>query len=401
VTQGNVFDRNGIGSSVATRWNIIDNLFFEGGIFWNNMDINPMRDGYMLLRRNAFVNPRNGYLTGFASGWAQYAWPEVFRNCIVDRNRIWLAKDAPLINDGAKKYQTLDEVRKEFKWELNGEVLPYDKEKDTVAAAAQAMGGSVVTFRIPWGQHSGEARPMLASRGGSCRWPGAVLSTDTCTVPCYFWRVADGNYNADPLLGGYASFAYHDYWLATCGSERESAIHGCLWYCDAEGKFPADMEQKVPCRKGHLHEWGTKMMYTEGNFWLTMEGLHPEQMLPQGVGYWSPCLGAAGGAKVTVALKMRGKDLVSADKGSPAVWLQFSNETGQHRQRAFLVGRDDQGEVQRPDLTKGSYGWTEVKRTITAPAGAVRMALFFGLLPCQGKVNFDDIRITTASEEAR
>ena len=57
MTQGNVFYRNGIGSSVATRWNIIDNLFFEGGIFWNNLDLNPMRDGYMLLRRNAFINP--------------------------------------------------------------------------------------------------------------------------------------------------------------------------------------------------------------------------------------------------------------------------------------------------------------------------------------------------------
>jgi hypothetical protein len=28
------------------------------------------------------------------------------------------------------------------------------------------------------------------------------------------------------------------------------------------------------------------------------------------------------------------------------------------------------------------------------------MALFFGLLPCRGKVNFDDIHITTASADA-
>jgi hypothetical protein len=402
VTQGNVFYRNGIGSSVATRWNIVDNLFFEGGIFWNNLDINPMRDGYMLLRRNAFINPpQSGYLGGFASGWGQYAWPEVFRNCIVDRNRIWLAKDALLINEGGvKKYKALDEVRKEFKWELNGEVLPYDKEKDTAEAVAKAMGGSVVTFRIPWGKHSREARPMLASAHGNCPWPGAVLSTDPRVVPCYFWRVADGNYNADPILGGYASFAYQDYWLSASGFDRQGENHGCLWYCDAEGKFPADLETKTPCRKGHLHEWDTKMMYTEGNFWLVMEGLHPEKMLPQGVGYWSPCLGAALGAKITVSLKMRGNDLVSSAKGSPTVWLQFTNETGQHRQRVFLVGHDDQGEVQRPDLTKGSYGWTDVKRTIIAPAGAVRMALFFGLLPCRGKVNFDNIHITTASEDA-
>ncbi len=115
LTQGNVFYRNGIGSSVATRWNLIDNLFFESGIFWNNLDINPMRDSYMLLRRNAFINPpQQGYLTGFASGWGQYAWPEVFRNSIVDRNRIWLAKDGYLVHDGTREYKTLDEVRKEF-----------------------------------------------------------------------------------------------------------------------------------------------------------------------------------------------------------------------------------------------------------------------------------------------
>jgi hypothetical protein len=89
-------------------------------------------------------------------------------------------------------------------------------------------------------------------------------------------------------------------------------------------------------------------------------------MLPQGVGYWSPCLGAAPGAKITVSLKMRGKD--------------------------------DEGRTHRPELTAGDYDWTEVKETIFAPEGAVRMALFLGLLPCKGKVNFDDIHITTASE---
>ena len=97
----------------------------------------------------------------------------MFRNCIVDRNRIWRAKDGVLINDGgAKKYKTLDEVRKEFEWELHGEVLPYDKDKDTVESVVKAMGGSVVTFRIPWGKHSGDARPMLANAQINARWPG-------------------------------------------------------------------------------------------------------------------------------------------------------------------------------------------------------------------------------------
>jgi hypothetical protein len=60
------------------------------------------------------------------------------------------------------------------------------------------------------------------------------------------------------------------------------------------------------------------------------------------------------------------------------------------------VGYDHDGEVHRPELTNGNYGWTEVKDTITASGGAVRMALFFGVRPCKGKVEFDDINLRTA-----
>ncbi len=95
---------------------------------------------------------------------------------------------------------------------------------------------------------------------------------------------------------------------------------------------------------------------------------------------------------------MRGKGMVCTDKGSPAVWLRFTNETGQRQRRLFLVGKDDEGRMHRPEMTAGDYGWTEIKETVSAPEGAVRMALFFGLRPCKGKVYFDDIHITTASE---
>ena len=383
LTQGNVFYRSGIGSSVATRWSVVENLFFEGGVQWNNLDCNPLRDGYMLLRKNAFINPPHGYLEGYASGWGQYAWPAVFRDCIVDRNRIWAPKDAVLINEGgAKKCKTLEEVRKEYKWELNGEVKPYDKERDTIQSVVKAMGGSVVTFRIPWGKHSGDARPMLANSQINARWPAAVLSTDPASVPCYFWRVADGNY-APPFP--WARFMPHEQWLISGGGENSQLINGCRWYLDAEAKFPKDLEEKTPCHKGHFQEWGWKMSYTEGNVWLVTEGVEPENMLPQGTGYWTPLLAAAPGAKITVSLKMRGKNLVSSEKGSPVVWLQFTDETGQNRQRAFVVGRDDAGKMQRPELTKGSYDWTTVEQTIVAPEGAIRMAPFWASCPAKVK----------------
>jgi hypothetical protein len=401
ITQGNVFYRNGVSSSVCARWNIIDNLFFESGVTWHNQDLNPIRDAYNLLRGNAFINPKYGYLSDYAAGYAQTAFPEAFRHCMVDYNRIWAAPDAVLINDGGegRKYKTIEELRKEFGWDLHGEVRPYDQAANTVESVAKAMGGSIVTFRIPWGKHSADARPMLANAQIMARWPGAPVSVDAGGAPTFFWRVADGLYDPTPLWGGYGPFAYHEFWQPTCCvGDTSGQRMGCRWYTDAEAKYPDNLEEKTPCRKGLLPQWSMRTSYGSGNFWLAMEGVEPGKMLPQGAGYWSPFLGAAPGAKVTLSLKLRGTGLVSGAKGSPAVWVQFTNETGQHRKRLFLVGKDDTGVVHRPELINGDYAWTNIEETVTAPDDAVRMALFFGLLPCQGKVEFDDITIHTASE---
>ena len=45
---------------------------------------------------------------------------------------------------------------------------------------------------------------------------------------------------------------------------------------------------------------------------------------------------------------------------------------------------------------QGTYDWTDFSETLGAPEGAVRMALFFGLLPCKGEIDFDDINLKTA-----
>jgi len=90
-------------------------------------------------------------------------------------------------------------------------------------------------------------------------------------------------------------------------------------------------------------------------------------------------------------MKLRGKDLAPTDRGSPAIWLEFTSETGQHHQRAYLLDREHHAE-----LSRGTYDWTDFSETVTAPEGAIRMALFFGLLPCTGEIDFDDINLKTA-----
>ena len=119
-----------------------------------------------------------------------------------------------------------------------------------------------------------------------------------------------------------------------------------------------------------------------------MCGITPERIPAQGIGYWSPLLATVPGAKITVSMRIRGKEIVSSDKGSPAVWLEFTNETGQHRQRTFVVGKDDAGTMHNAELTKGSFDLRDLKQEIVAPKGAIRMALFFGVLPCKGESGF-------------
>ena len=240
---------------------------------------------------------------------------------------------------------------------------------------------------------------MLSNSSLYNHWPGCVLSTDVSGMPCYFWRVADGDYRP-PTSDYWAGFLHDNRWLQNGTGPDGDPTNGCKWYFDADAQFPKDLEDKTPCRKGHLQEYGTKMMYTDGKFWLVMEGVEPAKMLPQGIGYWTPMLGAATGAKINVSLKMRGKGLQPSDKGSPVVWVQFTNQTGQNRKRVFLVGKDDEGKWQGEKYTKGDYDWTEVKQTVTAPEGAVRMAFFMGMTPCKGQVNYVDVDIKTDSDAA-
>ncbi len=110
-------------------------------------------------------------------------------------------------------------------------------------------------------------------------------------------------------------------------------------------------------------------------------------------------MAAAPDAQTTVSLRIYGRNLQPTEQATPAVYVQFINATGRQMTRSFLLGRDAQGLLHRPELTAGSYPWTDVRTTITAPQGAVRMALFLGIQPCRGELGFDDVNVKTADGE--
>ncbi len=395
---GNYFLNNSCSSSWCTRFSILDNFFQNSSVTWHNHDRWPLRNSFMILRGNAMIDLPQPYLMHYGNGWGPTRSPENFRNCLVDFNHVRLRKDVPLMDDAGKKVRTLDEVRKDYGWELHGDIGLYDKDKNDLTP--ESMGGSAMTFRVPWGERSNLARPMLSDAGINGKFPAAaeVGSCGPCT-PLFFWRFSDGNYD-ERVFGNSVDWPWYcndQSWEPACWDLDKGERLGCRWYVGAEenlGKDAAGKPVKVPDNLGIIAELSL------GNRWLVLKGITPENVPPQGLGYWTPWLSTVEGAKMTVTLKIRGKDIAPTAKGAPAVYLQFINETGQNRQRVYLVGGEPGQKAVRPELTTGSYDWTDVKETIVAPKDAIRMALFMGLTPCKGEVNFDDINLTTESAAA-
>jgi hypothetical protein len=377
---GNYFFGTSFSSSWSTRTRVEDNFFQGGSVTWHNQDVWPYRHSRMVLLRNAFVDIRNGYVHNFGVGYGPANDDESYFNSIVDYNRVRIQDGASLAMNGKDRYMTIESLRTNLGWEIHGEVKPYAPENNDLTP--EAMGGSEVTFRVPWGPRANEARPMLSDARIDGRWPAAAEVAGTFTAPPFFWKVGDGTH-ATLYRGG--NWFDGEWQMGSPFRPSKDETLGCQWLVDADDQDPA---------KPVSHD-GNRSERSHQNRFLLIRGLTPTNIPPQGLGYWSSTLAAAPGAAVRVSLKMRGRDIVSTVKGTPAVWLQFTDETGQNPTRVFLVGRDERGTVHRPDLTDGSYDWKEVSGTAVAPSNAIRMALFMGILPCKGEVHFDDITIKT------
>jgi len=399
---GNYFHRTGVVSSWSARMTTVDNFFFGGnkegdqgcGIGWCNRDVWPLRNTFMTARNNAFTASHMGYLSGSDRG-TDGLYPEGFARAFVDYNRVrTLPGDTVLFRSPTTICKTLEEIQENYGWDLHGE-LKWCKPQDNDLTPG-SMGGTTVTFRVPWGPRNHLARPMLADTAIDGKWPAAAEYSGP-RFPSFFWRFADGNYDETTLKSQYIDMTSDRLWKPNCDSGYDvGSNRGAAWYVEGEDKYPDP--------KMHIEKPYNRAEMTDGNRWLVVQGQKPQDMPPTGLGWWTSWLAAAPGARITVSFKILGKKIESTDTAMPVVYMQFISATGQQVKRAYLVGRgeaqlDDAKMLHRRELTTGSFDWTEVKETITAPDTAVRMALFLGMLPCKGEVGFDDINIRTADGE--
>ena len=386
---GNYFYRTAMSSSWSTRMTVADNFFDNvrgGGVSWANRDPWPLRFGLQTLRGNAFTGIHMAYIGGENRG-QDGLWPEGFRTAFVDYNRVRLNPDASVLMHGATtRVKTLAELQKKFGWELHGEVKKCDPKENDLTP--ESMGGSTVTFRLPWGPCAHLARPMLSDAKIDGRWP-AVPEYAGGRFPGFFWRVADGDYSERPFNDNFPDMTSDRLWQPDSSNGYDLGVnHGASWYVGAEDKYvdPEVRIEKAPNRAE----------FSSGNRWLVMTGVKPEAMPASGACWWTPWMAACPGAKTTVSFKMCGKDIEATDAATPVVYVQFINATGRQMTRAYIVGKGADGKLHHPELAKDAFPWTEVKEVVTAPESAVRMAVALGILPCKGEVGFDDINVKTA-----
>ena len=145
---------------------------------------------------------------------------------------------------------------------------------------------------------------MLSAADAEFRWPAIVDCDYFPYLPQFFWHAADGHDDVS-LFRNPSSYLNTDtaYCWQPCSARGYGMGEnmGCRWYCYAEAKYPADIAKlNVPMTgfntlKSDDGTWTHCPKWSNGNHWLVMEGVTPEKMLPQGMGYWSPRLATAPG----------------------------------------------------------------------------------------------------------
>ncbi len=266
------------------------------------------------MRGNALVDLRQPYLMHYGNGWGPTRLPENFRNCLVDFNHVRIRSGVPLMEDAGPKVRTLEEIRKEYGWEFHGDIGTYDEARNDLTP--ETLGGSAVTFRVPWGEKSHLARPMLSDAKINGKWPAAAeVGPGGISTPLFFWRFSDGDYNERAFAdwGDWPWYCNDVAWEPFGGglgpADKDDHL-GCRWYVGADENFGKNPDGRPVKVEGP----GCVAELSLGKRWLVLQGVAPERIPPQGLGYWTPWLATVEGAKMTVTLKMRGKDIVPTAK---------------------------------------------------------------------------------------
>ena len=119
-----------------------------------------------------------------------------------------------------------------------------------------------------------------------------------------------------------------------------------------------------------------------GNYLVQVGADSGKKMSDRGLGFWSPALCTVPGAKVDVSLWMERSGIVPTDPerlGGAYVFVEWTSITGQNASRSYIVGGEKPGKTKQIELASGTGPYTNVKGSVTAPAGAVWMRLAFGM----------------------
>jgi hypothetical protein len=222
------------------------------------------------------------------------------------------------------------------------------------------VGLDTVTFRVTDAKDPKQVLMMVGN--GGCEYEDPAGQS---FLP-YFWRAGTGD-------GVEHKFPYAAYCGLKGGTEA-FAYRGA----GATVAFLYDPPSTpIPARLAH-----------GGLRYLKIDGQKPNDMCREGLGFWSPSLPARATDTYDIAFFVRGVELKPTGPAAIGAFVEFSDATGQHRQRVALPTGTAAG---KPLI--GTFAWTRLASAVTVPGGAKRMRVFFGLQPATGQLLLDDISI--------
>jgi hypothetical protein len=274
-----------------------------------------------------------------------------------DYNTYWPRDDGQLAqgqpgNDGkAPLYEKLADWVK---------ATGHDAHSKVQDAQPADVGLDTVTFRVADAKVPSQVLMMVGNGGCEFEDPAGQ------NILPYFWRPGSGD-------GLEHKFSYAAY----CGLEG-----GCdaLAYAGAGATVSLRLESQSDPKQPRFAHAGLR--------YLNLDGQKPQDICKDGLGFWSPSLPARPGDTFDIGYFLRGKDLKPLGTAAVAAFVEFTDATGQHRQRVELPV----GAAPDTPLT-GTFDWTKLSAEVKVPPDAKRIRLFIGLAPAKGALLLDDISI--------